>query len=232
MDTFVLELMRRRIAEALRYLCGRKKGYLIPCENWEYAKGCKQIGAFLWLGPRHGEKGAYVGDEEGLMEKTTGSVSPGAFATLDITTGQEKNQALAKDRAANSSNRRYQGWLCWRCKSKEHLSSDCPEWLATPEGKRWSLENPKEITVEEEAAENEGPIISTEGTGFKNKIPLHNLQLLLGSDHVENLRRELPSIFNQEIVALKNRRTTIDVQLRLWKLQGYSAEHKQIDELE
>src|SRR5277367_874134 len=56
MDTFVLDLMRQRIVEGLKYLCGREKGYLQGCSDWEYAKRCKQVGAFLWLGPKGGEK--------------------------------------------------------------------------------------------------------------------------------------------------------------------------------
>ena len=35
MDTFVLDLMRRRIVEGLKYLCGRKKGYLQGCSDWD-----------------------------------------------------------------------------------------------------------------------------------------------------------------------------------------------------
>jgi hypothetical protein len=64
------------------------------------------------------------------------------------------------------------------------------------------------------------------GTVKKRKVPVHNLDMLLGQDHLQKLR-EKSSIFNGELVIVRHKKLTIDIQLRLWKLQGYMAEHEQ-----
>jgi hypothetical protein len=170
-DTFVLELMRRRVVEGLKYLAGdvtpkkelryvygpKKRGYLVPCEKgWEGVGKSKQVGAILWVGPRGGDhelvtKGADVvkEDEQDGEAVAVEAEGPGEFATLDS--------------------------------DKER----------------------------------------------KSKVPVHNLRLLLGDAYVEDLRKHAPKTFDSELVVLKNKRTTIDVQLRLWKLQGYLAKHEQ-----
>ncbi|KAI9737701.1 MAG: hypothetical protein M1818_005705 [Claussenomyces sp. TS43310] len=141
-DTFVLELMRRRTVERMKYLCDLKRGYLVSCKAqeggemavgvWEDAKMKKGTAAMLWLGPIAGSKGEDIAE-------------PGEFSTLDV--------------------------------EKE----------------------------------------------LKCKIPVHNLPRLLGPTYVEDLRRYAPHMFGAEVVVLKHRRLTVDLQLRLWKLQGYLA---------
>lgn len=144
MGTFILELLRRRVVETLKYLCSLKRGYLVACEGgesrvWEDAKKKQSTGAMLWLGPRIGREGE-------------GSPPPGEFATVD---------------------------------------------------------------VDKEA---------------KSKIAVHNLVSLLGSSYVEDLRRHAPKIFDAEVVVLKSKRNTVDLQLLLWKLQGYLATYEDIFE--
>jgi hypothetical protein len=184
MDMFALDLMRRRIVEGLKYLCGRKAGYLQGCSDWNYAKGSKQVGAFLWLGPRDETKVA-TSDEVG---------EPLTEQERDLAVGQveEKAACEGEDMATGQQERPVQ----------ESSFDIAPGEFAT-------LDRDKEM---------------------KSKVPVHNLQLLLGSALIKDLRRDIPQIFKYEVVALKHRKTTIDVQLRLWKLQGYLAEHKQADE--
>lgn len=62
----------------------------------------------------------------------------------------------------------------------------------------------------------------------KGKVPMHNLRMLLGKEKLQELREKCPSgIFDKELTVLRHRNVTVDLQLRLWKLQGYLAEYKE-----
>ena len=63
-------------------------------------------------------------------------------------------------------------------------------------------------------------LMDVEGVRFGAKLAVHNLDLLLGKDHVEHLRRE-SAILRQGSIFLLGRQPTMSLQLRLWKLQGY-----------
>lgn len=58
----------------------------------------------------------------------------------------------------------------------------------------------------------------------KSKLPVYNLEVLLGVKHLRKLKQMHP-IFGEEIVMVKHKNMTVEDQLRLWKLQGYLAEH-------
>ncbi|KAF4627781.1 hypothetical protein G7Y89_g10370 [Cudoniella acicularis] len=73
------------------------------------------------------------------------------------------------------------------------------------------------------------------------KKPVHNLRLLLGMEKLQELREKtswsnrkerregrLPkeSPYSKPIIAVRHKSLTIGLQLRLWWLQGYLAEHK------
>ena len=62
-----------------------------------------------------------------------------------------------------------------------------------------------------------------------HKVPVHNLRMLLGRVHLQTLKDKCPP-FQSEVVVVKNRRVTIDIQLRLWKLQGYLGHFRQFDD--
>ena len=66
---FVLELMRKRTMEDLRYIGKLRKGYLVQCKGFEDVEKKKGIGAVLWL-PKIENSGAGKG--------------PGEFATMDV----------------------------------------------------------------------------------------------------------------------------------------------------
>lgn len=127
MDSFVLNLMRRRIVEMLVYLTG-KKVYLVAGRDWDDIRRKPQLGSILWVDGFHGEEG------------------PGEFATLEMSV---------------------QGRL--------------------------------------------------------KKVPVHNLGVLLGKVYLDKLRTEAGELFAGGVLALKHRNLTVDVQLKLWKLQGYLA---------
>ncbi|KAH8665101.1 hypothetical protein BGZ60DRAFT_529445 [Tricladium varicosporioides] len=73
-----------------------------------------------------------------------------------------------------------------------------------------------------------------------NGKPFYNLRALLGEENVAALQEEIPragaagsilvfktiSPFSKPLIALKHQPGTINLQLRLWWLQGYLAEHK------
>ena len=61
------------------------------------------------------------------------------------------------------------------------------------------------------------------------KIPVYNLRRLLGTEKLAELRAKLPSgIFGREIVVLRHKQVVVDVEMRLWKLQGYLAEYRDL----
>ncbi|KAK1770703.1 hypothetical protein QBC33DRAFT_512439 [Phialemonium atrogriseum] len=85
MDSFLLELMRRRIVEGLLYfseLCEREdRKYLIRCGSWEEIKSHDHRGCVLWLGQ---DTSAPQVDRSDQQAQT----GPGQLATLDIEGGR------------------------------------------------------------------------------------------------------------------------------------------------
>ena len=73
------------------------------------------------------------------------------------------------------------------------------------------------------------PEFSTLETGRdKKKVAVFNLRRLLGSEHLTKLRKE-SSIFRKEIVVIRDKRMTIELRMKLWKLEGYMATYSQYD---
>ena len=60
----------------------------------------------------------------------------------------------------------------------------------------------------------------TMGKDRPHMVPVHNLPMLLGPEHLAELRKKC-SIFEKELLIVKNKRTTVDIQMKLWSLQGY-----------
>jgi hypothetical protein len=54
------------------------------------------------------------------------------------------------------------------------------------------------------------------------KIPVHNMQTLLGPEHIERLKEET-ALFGHGFLFMIIRSRTMDLQLKLWKLQGFLA---------
>ena len=53
-------------------------------------------------------------------------------------------------------------------------------------------------------------------------IPIYNLGMLLGAKHAQRLREEHP-IFKSEVLVIKDKRPTMSLQMKLWKLMGFLA---------
>lgn len=87
MDTFLLELMRRRIASLLEYLCNKDDGYIHRCADWERVDYSSQVGCVLWMGQKmaSGEEGEQEQQQEQEQE-----VPPGEFETRRIGPGGRK----------------------------------------------------------------------------------------------------------------------------------------------
>lgn len=56
MDTFVLELLRKRAVKLLQYLGTRPAAYVVPCQDYEDIQNKHQAGAVLWLGGPNADK--------------------------------------------------------------------------------------------------------------------------------------------------------------------------------
>jgi len=71
------------------------------------------------------------------------------------------------------------------------------------------------------------------GEKKRRKIPVHDLRMLLGKQGCESLRGEALEIFGDGVLAVKHKRVTVDVQMKLWRLQGYLATFgERIEEVE
>ncbi len=57
---------------------------------------------------------------------------------------------------------------------------------------------------------------------FGRKIPVHNMQALLGPEHIARLKEEA-DVFRDGFLFMVARTRTMGLQLKLWKLQGYLA---------
>lgn len=139
MDTFLLELMRRRTAELLIYLCTKDKKYIRECESWERVEYSAQVGCVLWMGQK------IALGEEGTQELEQGQeIPPGEFEIKRI------------------------------------------------------------------------------GPGGRKAVPVFNLRTMMGKQWVEKMR-EGNGIFKNQILVVKHKNATKEIQMKLWKLQGYVA---------
>ncbi|KAI0124081.1 hypothetical protein BJ170DRAFT_598406 [Xylariales sp. AK1849] len=67
--------------------------------------------------------------------------------------------------------------------------------------------------------------LDVEGVAPKPTVVVHNMPMLLGDEHAQRVRKEAAVLKDGSIFMLAGRRTT-DLQLRLWKLQGYLSDFK------
>ncbi len=201
MDTLVLDLMRRRIVEILKYLCEKDVGYLLGYSDWDSEKHAKQAGAFLWTGKQNRRQVTTV--EEG-RSTAGGQGKETADGQSEETVGIEEED-----------------WE-WEGERGHSMATNQVDKTDTSKEERF-VQDISHDTIPGEFATLD------RGRSMKSKTPVHNLQYLLGDTLVEDLREHIPLVFGNEIVALKHKKVTIDMQLRLWKLQGYLAEYKQVD---
>lgn len=129
MDTFVLELMRRKIVKLLKYLSSRPAAYIVACEGVQDIQDKHQPGAVVWLG------------EPGSRSNSTAE------------------------------------------------------------------------------AEGPTPYAMTEYRS-SSRIPFYNIPALLGPEYLI-LLRDTGKPFDKTLAVIKQKRSTVEVQLQLWKLMGY-----------
>lgn len=90
---------------------------------------------------------------------------------------------------------------------------------------------PPEGASSDQAPEFAPPILSTVYVGpsrFMQTIPVHNLRELLGEEHLSRLRRK-SRLFRDGSLFMLGRRATVELQMALWKLQGYLLQDKPKD---
>lgn len=54
-------------------------------------------------------------------------------------------------------------------------------------------------------------------------VPIYNVPALLGAKHLETLRKFGSNWFEEELVFVRQRQKTIELQMALWRLMGYMA---------
>ncbi|KAH8595773.1 hypothetical protein B0O99DRAFT_142257 [Bisporella sp. PMI_857] len=64
----------------------------------------------------------------------------------------------------------------------------------------------------------------------KKKIAVYDLRRLLGAEHLATLRRACP-VYQKEIVSIRDKRVTLDLRMKLWKLEGWLATYG-VDKIE
>ena len=77
------------------------------------------------------------------------------------------------------------------------------------------------------------PEFATLWTGVTNqkKTPVHNLRFLLGRGKLQELREKCKNgIWDREVIVLKHKQMTVDLQMKLWKLQGLLAEFRLVED--
>lgn len=75
-----------------------------------------------------------------------------------------------------------------------------------------------------------GPTINTEPPPFyamvsyrSKYVPIFNLPALLGAKHMETLRKLGSNWVEEELIFVRQRQKTIELQMALWRLMGYMA---------
>jgi len=107
----------------------------------------------------------------------------------------------------------------------------CNEWedaLAKPQvgAYLWTGGN---LEKETEAPAEFATLNVKRGVDETRKVPVHNLRTLLGKEKLAELRVKTPSgMFQNEVLVLKHKNMTVELEMWLWKLQGYLAEYRGI----
>lgn len=136
--------------------------------------------------------------------------------------------------------RRIMEGLIHACKLKRGYMVGCADWEAAMQKPQaaaflWTgEEGSEEVVPPEEFATLDvgsqfhnqvGPQLGKK----KRKVPVHNLRTLLGREKLSELRAKAgKTLFDKGIVVLKHKKATVELQMQLWRLQGYLAEHRAV----
>ncbi|KAI8959273.1 hypothetical protein F5Y11DRAFT_11967 [Daldinia sp. FL1419] len=69
--------------------------------------------------------------------------------------------------------------------------------------------------------------IDIQGEKYSTSVAVHNMPMLLGREHADRIKKEAGALRDGAVFMLAGRRTT-NLQLKLWKLQGYLADYTAI----
>ncbi|KAI1774401.1 hypothetical protein F4818DRAFT_442547 [Hypoxylon cercidicola] len=93
---------------------------------------------------------------------------------------------------------------------------------------------PEEGAGSDQASNEPGPFATfdiqkedIQGETMTTSVAVHNVPMLLGSEQAERIRKEAAALKDGSIFMLAGRRTA-DLQMKLWKLQGYIADYREI----
>lgn len=80
------------------------------------------------------------------------------------------------------------------------------------------------LTPEKSSSINTDPPPFYAMVSYRSKyVPIYNLPALLGTKHMETLRKLGSNWVEEELVFVRQRQKTIELQIALWRLMGYMA---------
>jgi len=117
--------------------------------------------------------------------------------------------------------------LLWVGKETEVLASEAPTSMwAENQGSDLSGSD-SSLPVQEESRPSEfATLLMGSDMQKKAKIPVHSLPDLLGEEKISEIRSIYPTLCDGELIVVKNKVLTKDLQMHLWALQGYLAKHE------
>lgn len=138
---------------------------------------------------------------------------------LDIMRKQVVEELLCLAKLCTDQGRKYISRLATWDDIKNHVHRGCVLWIGPggPSGDHaagWTDAPGPNATIDIEGVKRDG------------KIPVHNLFSLLGREGVDQVLQGSP-LFQEGSLVLLERERSVDVQLKLWKLQAYLADGKQ-----
>lgn len=98
--------------------------------------------------------------------------------------------------------------------AQEHQGHDC----------RAATSDAIPLTPEKGSSINTDPPPFYAMISYRSKyVPIYNLPALLGTKHMETLRKLGSNWVEEELVFVRQRQKTIELQIALWRLMGYMA---------
>ncbi len=104
----------------------------------------------------------------------------------------------------------------------DHTQLNAVMWLG-PDPEASSQEASSDSTAK---CEDQGPPPYAMHHYKDHYVPYHNLLALLGHTHLQTLKASKPAHFGGRMAVIKAKRTTVKVQVELWRLLGYLTHQK------
>lgn len=210
MDSFVLELMRKKVFVLLRILASSRGGYIAPCAGYSSVHLHHQVGAVLWLGPKAPDKFS-----ENLEQAVPAGTSPSSPREEIVSHKSSSFITASPTQATDSTSYNTMS----STENKSNSPSDSPEH-PTPSPSSSSPAPPPP------AAPPPYAMIKSKNSLRSHYIPIFNLPHLLGAEHFASLQASLSfsgTQGNMIMAIIKKKQRTVNLQMELWKLMGYLA---------